>query len=69
MILAVISALLADRLYYNYVRRSIDHAKKQETRDTVLLQFFKRSGVSPLMAVLSYAAISLIPNLILSFFN
>ncbi len=69
LILAVISALLADRLYYNYVRRSIDHAKKQETRDTVLLQFFKRSGVSPLMAVLSYAAISLIPNLILSFFN
>ena len=69
LILAVLSALLADRLYYGYVRRSLDSAKSQETRDSVMLQFFKRGGVSPLMAVLSYAAISLIPNLILSFFN
>ncbi len=69
VILAVLSALLADRLYYSYVRRSIDSAKQQETRDTVLMQFLKRGGVSPLMAVLSYAAVSLIPNLILSFFN
>ena len=69
VVLAVVSALLADRLYYGYVRRSIDSAKAQETRDTVLMQFLKRGGVSPLMAVLSYAAVSLIPNLILSFFN
>lgn len=69
VVLAVVSALLADRLYYGYVRRSITGAKAQETRDTVLMQFLKRGGVSPLMAVLSYAAVSLIPNLILSFFN
>ena len=69
LVLAVVSALLADRLYYGYVRRSLDNAKSQETRDSVMLQFFKRGGVSPMMAVLSYAAISLIPNLILSFFN
>ena len=69
LLLAVLSALLADRLYYNYVRRSLDNAKQQETRDSMLLQFFKRSGVSPMMAVLSYAALSLLPNLILSFFN
>ena len=69
LIMAVVSALLADRLYHNYVSRSITNAKKQETRDGVMLQFFKHGGVSVLMAVLSYAAVSLIPSLILSFFN
>ena len=67
--MAIVSALLADRLYYRYVNRSITAAKKAEGRDAFLLQFFRRSSVSPMLAVLSYAAVSLIPSIIFSFFS
>ena len=65
-----IPAIIDDGLfiYGNSIAAGVS-AKKQETRDEVILHFFKHSGVSVLMAVLSYAAVSLIPSLILSFFN
>lgn len=69
LVMAVVSALLADRLYYRYIKRSITVAKGAEGRDAFLLQFFRRSSVSPLLAVLSYAAVSLIPSIIISFFS
>ena len=69
LVLAIVSALLADRLYYNYVKRSMDAAKAQTGRDAFLLQFFKRSGVSVVLGVASYAVVSLLPSLVLSIFN
>ena len=69
LILAVVSALLADRLYYGYVRRSIETAKAQNGRDAFLLQFFKRGGVSPLLGILSYLLVSFVPTMIYSFIN
>ncbi len=68
-VMAVVCALIADRLYYNHVKRSITDAKNAEGRDAFLLLFFKRSGVSPLFAIGSYAAVSLIPSLIISLFS
>lgn len=69
LVMAVVSALIADRLYYRYVNRSITGAKQAEGRDAFLLLFFRRSSVSPMLAVLSYAAVSLIPSIIFSFFS
>lgn len=69
LVLAVISALLADRLYLGYVRRSMQSAKAQEGRDAFLLQFFKRGGVSPLLGVLSYMLVSFVPSMIYTFIN
>ena len=69
LVLAVISALLADRLYLGYVRRSMQTAKAQESRDAFLLQFFKRGGASPLLGVPSYLLVSFVPSMIYTFIN
>ena len=69
LVLAVVSALLADRLYLGYVRASLQTAKAQQGRDAFLLQFFKRGGVSPLLGVLSYLLVSFVPSMIYSFIN
>ena len=69
LVLAIVSALLADRLYLSYVRRSIETAKEQQGRDAFLLQFFKRGGVSPLLGILSYMLASFVPSMIYTFIN
>ena len=69
LVLAVVSALLADRLYLGYVRASLQTAKAQQGRDAFLLQFFKRGGVSPLLGVLSYLLVSFVPSMIYTFIN
>ncbi len=69
LVLAVVSALLADRLYYGYVRTSLQNAKAQVGRDAFLLQFFKRGGVSPLLGILSYMLVSFVPSMIYSLIN
>ena len=68
LVLAIVSALIGDRLYKKYVRSSIDEAKAEGNRDRFLLKFLKRSSVSPLAAALSYTAASIIPGIVMSFF-
>ena len=67
LLLAVLSGLLGDRLYHRHVQTALDQLKQEESRDAFLVQFLRRSAVSPLAAALSYAAISFIPNLVMSF--
>ena len=67
LLLAVLSGLLADRLYHRYVQQTLDRLKQEESRDAFLVHFLRKSAVSPLLAALSYAAVSVIPNLIMSF--
>lgn len=69
LVLAIVSALLADRLYLGYVRRSMETAKAQQGRDAFLLQFFRRGGVSPLLGILSYLLVSFVPSMIYTFIN
>ena len=68
LLLAVVSGLLADRLYHRHVKTSLDKLKQSESRDAFLVSFLRKSAVSPLLAALSYVAISVIPTLVLTFF-
>ena len=67
LLLAFLSGLLADRLYHRHVQRTLDRLKQLESRDAFLVHFLRSSAVSPLLAAVSYAAISIIPNLIMTF--
>ena len=67
LLLAVLSGLLADRLYHRHIQQTLDRLKEEESRDAFLVQFLRKSSVSPIFAALSYAAISIIPNLVMSF--
>ena len=64
---AILSGLLGDRLYHSYVQHTLDRLKEEESRDAFLVNFLRKSAVSPLLAALSYAAVSLIPNFVMSF--
>ena len=67
LLLAILSGLLGDRLYHSYVQHTLDRLKEEESRDAFLVNFLRKSAVSPLLAALSYAAVSLIPNFVMSF--
>ena len=67
LLLAVLSGLLADRLYHRYIQQTLDRLKTEESRDAFLVNFLRKSAVSPIFAALSYAAVSIIPNLVMSF--
>ena len=67
LLIGVLSGLLADRLYHRHIARTLDRLKKEESRDAFLVGFLRKSAVSPLFAALSYAAVSIIPNLVMSF--
>ncbi len=67
LLLAVLSGALADRLYHRHIQQTLDRLKSEESRDAFLVKFLRASAVSPILAALSYAAISVIPNLVMSF--
>ena len=69
LLLAVAAGLLADRLYHNHINATLTAAKQLDSRDAFLVAFLKKSSVSPLAAALSYAALSILPNLVMSIFS
>lgn len=69
LLMAIVSALLADRLYLRHVGNSLRAIKNEETCDGFLVSFVRRSSVSFLALAVSYAALSFIPSLLISIFT
>ena len=65
LLLHIFAGLLADRLYYNHVKHTLDRVKQSETREEFLVTFLRRSSVSFLALALSYAALNFLPGLLL----